>query len=423
MKRNWNQGVLRHLLCILVISVTLFFICETIAIAQTTIKYSNWQFLEPGRGKVLEEIIKAFEEKTGVKVERISIPYSSYNDTLTTQFEAGYGPDIVFVQDSTLIPWMKKGYFTDLDSLINLERYAADFPVQQSYGIMDGKTFAILYEGFPYAGMVYNKELLEKAGVNVPTTPEELISVSDAVFHTTGKYGLIQRTDLSNLEYLFNGAIIIIYGFGGHVVNDKGEFTVNSSDFINGVEYFRRIYNLKSTPAGMPYGVQREMFLRGEAAITFEGSFWPPIIKMNNPELYGKIGVAKYPFPNPASPFETNWYAINAKSKNKEAASKFLEFMLEPENANRWAIASAIPGLKFTYEAVVKEYPWFQVYAEAAPYGVVQFLSKREKETPEIRKMVAEAVAYAISGQISPKDAMEKLQKDLESRFGKEPKT
>lgn len=250
MKRNWNQGVFRHLLCILVILVTLFFICETIATAQTTIKYSNWQFLEPGRGEVLEEIIKAFEEKTGVKVERISIPYSSYNDTLTTQFEAGYGPDIVFVQDSTLIPWMKKGYFTDLDSLINLERYAADFPVQQSYGIMDGKTFAILYEGFPYAGMVYNKELLEKAGVNVPTTPEELVLVSEAVFQATGKYGLIQRTDLSNLEYLFNGAIIIIYGFGGRVVNDKGEFTVNSPDFINGVEYFRRIYNLKSTPAG-----------------------------------------------------------------------------------------------------------------------------------------------------------------------------
>lgn len=424
MKKSRNQQ-LNLSLCVCIVSILValcfIFLGETTAAAQTTIKYANWQLLEPGRGEILDEIIQAFEKKTGVRVERVSVPYSAYNDTLTTQFEAGYGPDVLAVPVATLLPWMKKGYFADLDSIMNLEKYAADFPVQQSWGIMNDKTYAILYEGFPYAGMIYNKELLEKAGVEVPTTPEELISASDAVFKATGKYGIIHWSDLSNLSYLYHGAIMIIYGFGGNVVNDAGEFTVNSPEFIKGVEYFRRIYNLESTPSGMPYGVQREMFLRGNVAICMDGSYWPPTVKMNNPELYAKIGVAKLPFPNEAYVFETNWYAISADSKNKETASEFLEFMLQPEIANKWAVASAIPGLKFTYEAVIKEYPWFQVYAEAAPYGIVEMLPKREHETPEIRKMVAESIAYAISGQISPKDAMEKLQKDLESRFGKEP--
>lgn len=78
MKRDWNQGVMGRWLRIFAIFVMLFFICETSATAETTIKYSNWQFLEPGRGEVLEEIIKAFEEETGIKLVLKSKEFQSH---------------------------------------------------------------------------------------------------------------------------------------------------------------------------------------------------------------------------------------------------------------------------------------------------------------------------------------------------------
>lgn len=386
--------------------------------AETVLKYANWQFQEPGRAEVLDEFIAKFEKDTGIKVEKVSIPYSSYNDALATQFEAGQGPDVMFIQDMALVPWMERGYLADLDSIMDLKKFSADFPVQQSYAQMKDKTYAIMYEGFPYAGMVYNKELLEKAGAEVPTTPDELLAVSDAIYKATGKPGLIHPTNLSNASYIMQGGMIVIHGFGGKIVDDNGKFTVNTPEFVKGVDFLRKIYNLKSTPAGMQFGVQRQQFLAGDAGIVMDGSYWPSIVQMNNPELYKKIGVAKLPFPNPASPFETNWYAVNANSKNKEAAGKFVAFLLDPENANKWAIISSIPGLKYTYDPVTKEYPWFKVYADASPAGIVRMLPKHEKDTPEINKLVADSIAVAMSGQTGPQEAMDQLQKQLESRFG-----
>ena len=386
--------------------------------AETVLKYANWQFQEPGRAEVLDEFIAKFEKDTGIKVEKVSIPYSSYNDALATQFEAGQGPDVMFIQDMALVPWMERGYLADLDSIMDLKKFSADFPVQQGYAQMKDKTYAIMYEGFPYAGMVYNKELLEKAGAEVPTTPDELLAVSDAIYKATGKPGLIHPTDLSNASYIMQGGMIVIHGFGGKIVDDNGKFTVNTPEFVKGVDFLRKIYNLKSTPAGMQFGVQRQQFLAGDAGIVMDGSYWPSIVQMNNPELYKKIGVAKLPFPNPASPFETNWYAVNANSKNKEAAGKFVAFLLDPENANKWAIISSIPGLKYTYDPVTKEYPWFKVYADASPAGIVRMLPKHEKDTPEINKLVADSIAVAMSEQTGPQEAMDQLQKQLESRFG-----
>ena len=386
--------------------------------AETVLKYANWQFQEPGRAEVLDEFIAKFEKDTGIKVEKVSIPYSSYNDALATQFEAGQGPDVMFIQDMALVPWMERGYLADLDSIMDLKKFSADFPVQQSYAQMKDKTYAIMYEGFPYAGMVYNKELLEKAGAEVPTTPDELLAVSDAIYKATGKPGLIHPTDLSNASYIMQGGMIVIHGFGGKIVDDNGKFTVNTPEFVKGVDFLRKIYNLTSPPAGLQFGVQRQQFLAGDAGIVMDGSYWPSIVQMNNPELYKKIGVAKLPFPNPASPFETNWYAVNANSKNKEAAGKFVAFLLDPENANKWAIISSIPGLKYTYDPVTKEYPWFKVYADASPAGIVRMLPKHEKDTPEINKLVADSIAVAMSGQTGPQEAMDQLQKQLESRFG-----
>jgi multiple sugar transport system substrate-binding protein len=410
--------MMKKIFSVVVSVVVLLAVFSGAAFAQTVIKYANWQFQEPGRSDVLDEFIAAFEKETGVKVEKVSIPYSSYNDALATQFEAGSGPDVLFIQDLALVPWMKKGYLAELDALLDIKKYEEEFPVQQAFASMDGKNFAMIYEGFPYAGMIYNKEFLEKAGVDVPTTPEELIAVSDAIFKATGQPGLIHPTDLSNASYIMQGGMIVIHGFGGAIVDADGKFTVNAPEFIKGVDYLREIYNLKSTPAGMQFGVQRQQFLAGDAGIVMDGSYWPSIVQMNNPELYEKIGVAKLPFPNPASPFETNWYAVSENSKNKEAAAKFIDFLFRAENANRWAIISSIPGLKATYDAVINEYPWFQVYAEASPHGIVRMLPGHEADTPEINKMVADAIASAMSGQMTPENSMNQLQKNLEGRFG-----
>jgi len=401
--------------------IGLMIVVSTTVFAEVTIKYANWQWLEKGRLDILQGFVDQFEAKNpGVKIEKVPTPYSAYNDALSTSFEAGGGPDIFFIQDMALVSWIDRGYLEPLDNWITLKDYAEAFPPQQVTAEKDGKTYAVIYEGFPYGALIYNKVLLDKAKVDVPKTPDELLMVSDAVFEATGKTGLAHPTNFANPSYIMQGGMIVIEGFGGRIVKD-GKFAVKEPEFIKGVEFLTEIYNLKSHPAGMQFGLQRQQFLDGEAAMVMDGSYWPGMCKTASEELYANIGVARCPFPDPASPFETNWYAINTNSSEpkKEAAAKFIQFLLEPEQANKWATISGIPGLTFTYDAVEKENPWFEVYAEVSPYGIVRPLPGHESDTPEIRKIVADSISFAMSGKVTPKEAMNKLQEDLEKRFGK----
>jgi len=412
----------RKLWCIaFLVVIGLMIVVSTNVFAEVTIKYGNWQWLEKGRLEILQGFVDQFEAKNpGVKIEKVPTPYSAYNDALSTSFEAGGGPDIFFIQDMALVSWIDRGYLEPLDNWITLKDYAEAFPPQQVTAEKDGKTYAVIYEGFPYGALIYNKVLLDKAKVDVPKTPDELLMVSDAVFEATGKTGLAHPTNFANPSYIMQGGMIVIEGFGGRIVKD-GKFAVKEPEFIKGVEFLTKIYNLKSHPAGMQFGLQRQQFLDGEAAMVMDGSYWPGMCKTASEELYANIGVARCPFPDPASPFETNWYAINANSSEpkKEAAAKFIQFLLEPEQANKWATISGIPGLTFTYDAVQKENPWFEVYAEVSPYGIVRPLPGHESDTPEIRRIVADSISFAMSGKVTPEEAMNKLQDDLEKRFGK----
>lgn len=385
-----------------------------------TITYANWQFLEPARSDVLKEFIAKFEQQyPNIRVETMAIPYSSYADVITTQFEAGAGPDILFVPDFSLIPWLEHGYFVPLNDLIDLSKYENEFPEQQALGIRNGKVYAIMYEGFPYNALIINKRLLDEAGVDIPTTPEELLAASNAVYDVTGAFGLIHPTDCSNRTYIMQGGMIVIHGFGGRIVTPDGRFAVNSPEFVKGVEFLKQIFNSRGTPLGMMFGQQRNAFLAGQAAMVLDGSYWPAIVRGAAPEVYKNLVVVHAPFPVQAGPFETNWYAISANSdrQHQEAAAKFLEFLLAPEQAIMWARISAIPGLKFTYQAVLEENPWFQVYVDVAPNGIPRPLPGHEAQTPEIYKMVADYICYATLGQMSPQEAMDELQRKLTETF------
>lgn len=404
---------------ILVLLVSLL-VGTTTVMAEVTLKYANWQWLESGRSDVLQEFVDEFEENNpGVKIEKVSIPYSNYNSALTTQFEAGSGPDVMFVQDMALIPWISKGYLEPLENWIDLNKYKEDFPAQQSTAQKNGKNYGVIYEGFPYGALIINGKLLEEANAEIPETPEELLEVSKKIYEATGNPGLVHPTNFANPSYIMQGGMIVINGFGGKIVKN-GEFAVDQPEFIEGVKFLKKIYNLESTPSGMEFGMQREQYLAGQAGMVMDGSYWPSIVKLNNPEMYKDIIVAKLPFPNPASPFETNWYAINSNSskEKKELAAKFVEFLLSPQNADKWAVVSSIPGLESTYEAVKEEYPWFEVYGEASPHGIVRPLPGYESNTPEIRRMVADAISSAMSGQSTPEEAMNTLKQDLINRFG-----
>lgn len=387
---------------------------------KVTITYGNWQFQEATRGDVLRGFLEEFQSNNpNITIEELSVSYSSYNDQLATQFEAGAGPDVLFVQDMALIPWIDNGYLEPLNDYVSLEQYEQDLTEQQSMAIRDDDVYGLIYEGFPYNALIINTGLLDEAGVGIPETPDELLEVSNAVAEATGGFGLIHPTNCSNRGYIMQGGMIVVYGFGGRIVKD-GSFAVNEPEFVEGVSYLKRIFDSSGTPKGTQFGQQRNAYLAGEAAMVLDGSYWPAIVQGENQEAFSNLEVVHTPFPDQSGPFETNWYALGANSDEAhlEAAGKVIDFLFQPAQANEWAEVSAIPGLKFTYDAVLEAHPWFEVYAEVSPQGITRPLPGYESETLQIRSMVADGLCEAALGEKTPQQAMDDLQQQLVSEFG-----
>jgi len=406
---------------VLVLVLVLVFGLQMLADNVITITYGSYQLLEESRNWWLRQNFEKFEQlHPDIKVEELAIPYSEYDSALATMFEAGAGPDCFSITGMSVIPWLANGYLAPLDDLIDFSKYEDEFVPQQALAVRDGKRYAVLYEAIPYA-LNINKRLLDEAGASVPRTPDELIAVSNTIYDRTGAFGLIYGTNCANRTYLMQTFDPIYLGFGARIVRD-GKFTVNEPQFIKAVEFLKRIFDSRGTPLGMPYGQQRNAFLAGQAAMTIDGCYWPGWVKGKAPEIYENLLVVPAPFPCRYGPLETSWIGVNANSDraHQEAAAALLEFLyLEPEQANDWALISGMPGgLKHTVEAVLDEYPWFEAYAEVAPYGVPAPLPGYEAYTREIRDIVADYVCSACLGQRTPQEAMDELQRKLTETFG-----
>ena len=156
----------------------------------------------------------------------------------------------MILRELTVVPWAKAGYLQPLNNLVQYD--LSKISAQQSLARIDGKDYAIMFTGFPYAGLIYNKALFEKAGVTVPKTPDELIEVAKKLT-TSDQWGLIHPTDFGNLSYIMQGGMIVINGFGGRIYKEDDPTkpavpVANEPGFVDGLNYLKRIYNSGATP-------------------------------------------------------------------------------------------------------------------------------------------------------------------------------
>jgi len=405
---------LRKLSVVVSLSVLLLVAFSGIMQAQKIqIRFANWQFLEPGRDTLLYQFIEEFEaQNPGVEIVAEAIPYSTYNERIANELRAGQGPDVFFSQEFSIIPWIQDGFVAPLDDLIDLAKY--DFLPQQSSAIYNGKTYAVLYEGFPYAGLICNMKLFEEAGVEIPTTPEELIEAAQKLTKAPDQWGLAHAFAFANHAYIMQSGMMVIKGFGGRIVDEDGNIAVDSPEFIAGVEYLKQLYDSGGVPVGTEFRLQRQWFTEGKVAMVMDGPYWPLIVKEENPELYEHLEVARLPFPDPASPYETNWYMISANSQHKEIAAKFIEHLLSKDIQKTWAVGSGMgTGEAWTLDAVSDAYSWFQVYSDVSPYGVVRIYPGLERHTAQARKMVADAISEVLIGRKTAAQSMADLKNQL----------
>ncbi|MDR2930176.1 MAG: sugar ABC transporter substrate-binding protein [Propionibacteriaceae bacterium] len=282
----------------------------------------------------IKESIPEFEKVSGIKVDlttfgedQLSDQYNVKLNTKSKDFDVMmFRPPQdgkLFVQNEWLAPI--DDYLKQADAAYKWDDF---LPATRDSVTVDGSIY-----GAPLITeqevLYYNKKLLASAGVNVPTTMDELEAAAAKLTDKgKGQYGFLSRGQLSASVTQFSS---FLYSFGGDFDNGK-KATLNTPEAKKAYEFYGRMLN-QYAPTGtteMNWIQAMPIFAQGKVAFyTDVSSLSPNLDDPATSTVVDDWGVAPFPAgPAGSHPYNISAWAlgINAFSEHKDLAWKFMEW-------------------------------------------------------------------------------------------------
>jgi len=340
-----------------------------------TLKVWSWRTEDVEAYNTIFDVFE--EENPGITVEFEAFQNTEYNQILTTGLAGSDGPDVPMVRAyGQLQPNIEAGQLEPIDGDVDGLDAIAPSVIAGAKGKADGKTYAV-----PLATqtlqMFYNKQIFKDQGLEVPTTWAEFIDVQEKLLAAGITPMALGAKDDWILPIFAD--IVGSARYGGSEFEQKvlsGETDFNDPDYVASLGIITELQKyLTPDVVGVSYTDSQIQFTSGQAAQFPGGSFEIATFRNQAPDL--EFGSYQVPVPDgavldaPVSPaYADGNFAINAKSKNKEAALELLNWLATPEFgqlvADELNQFSAIPGVEYE-DAVMKE-AWANAEAGQAPY-------------------------------------------------------
>ena len=319
-------------------------------------------------GAALEQIITDFNaSQDKIVVKGVSSP--DMTKQLASMSSAKGAFDISDNFASNIASWSNQGILLPLNEF-NID--TSDFPesaMQQL--IVDGQIYSLPIATHNFQ-LVYNKKLLDEAGVTPPTSMAEL---ADAIKKLTKVDAEGNVTQLGlGLTDISAGLKTLGYAHGGDW-NRGGQPTPTDPDFVKGVQFYYDNVVAPVTPAAYnkfvagfgPYMSDQDSFAQGKIAMVFEGEWRAKF----NTEAGMEWGVVQVPGLTPelngSTWADVSTLFIPTNSPNKEAAAEFLKYLLSPPAMEKFSLVLAnLPGrLSLIDSPSYNDIPNFKVWLDA----------------------------------------------------------
>ena len=220
----------------------------------------------------------------------------------------GGAPDLAPVFTNMMPKLMRLGLLEPLDSYLETVEWKDNLLASQRVAQYQGKTYGVVLTASPN-GLIYNKQLLDKAGVAVPTTPEEMLEAARKVKQVTGEYGYGFATRTADVLEAYIPLMQWAIGFGGDFAKE-GVPTANDPKTIEGLTFLKKFFDEGLTPKGLDGPMLRKMFVEGKIAMLIDGPWAITYVKEVAPELYEHVGFAAPPTPTHAAITGGAFYTI-----------------------------------------------------------------------------------------------------------------
>lgn len=249
---------------------------------QEEIEINFWTIsLQPNFTDFFNRMIAEYEaDHPGVKIIWSDFPQDQITDKLITSSAGGDSPDVVNLNTSMCLPLAAKGALLDLNAAASDEIKSVYIqPLWKSASIGDS-IYAFPWYASPPVAM-YNKELFEKAKMEVPKTYDEALDMAVEFYEKTGAY-LFQPPQMFNL----------LLGQGLEIVNEEGTAAVlNNQDTYDLLNKYKAVVDEGALPttAWGDWGNSLAMFGREELAMLSSATSSLTRIRDEAPDVYEKI--------------------------------------------------------------------------------------------------------------------------------------
>jgi multiple sugar transport system substrate-binding protein len=306
------------------------------------------------------------------------------------------------------------------------------FPESERQKYLPGSVEAVIYEGKAYAmpwytdtGLLYYRmDLLEQSGFDgPPRTWEELQEQALKVKQDSGtRFGFLFQG--ANYEGGVCNGLEYIWTHGGEALdpNDSTRVLIGSPEAVAGLTTERSMLTSGVAPEAVAIYKEDESagtFLNGDAVFLRN---WPYVYALLSDPAESEVrpeqvGVSELPSADGEPGNGTvgdQPLLINATSENQDAAWEFIKFLTAPEQQRFRAIeGSFLPTLTELYDdpEIQESVPVVALAKEALqhtrPRPVSPYYSDMSLE-------MAEQFNASLTGEVTPEQAAQTLQRDLE---------
>nr|WP_258396624.1 extracellular solute-binding protein [Streptomyces sp. Amel2xB2] len=388
------------------------------------------QEIRGGQNDELERLNAEFEKKyPNIRVKRVARSFSDLKTTLKLAVSGNKPPDVIQANQGypDMVAFVKAGLLTPLDNyagiyawntrypntLLNLNRVSAD---ARDFGT--GRLYGISQTG-EYIGVYYNKDVLEKAGVDPPKTWKELTDALPRLkdegelpvqFGNLDKYPAIHTFGV--LQNQAGGAEETresVFGRGDGFANEPTKEAARTLADWKKRGYFPKGAN------GTGYDDAAKKFADGDGAFLITGTWQLPDLKKTMGDSLGFMPPP--PAKKDADPVTTGGqglaWSVTSKSRHPEVAAAYLDFITSRHAADVMTEEGVLPAVPGKAAEKIPEGSadaqmvdgWKQLNAAD---GLVPYL---DYTTPDFYDSLSADLQGVIDGSVSPEQLSEKMQR------------
>jgi multiple sugar transport system substrate-binding protein len=266
------------------------------------------------------------KEHADVQVTYRSVPWTNWYQTFVTAVGAGSAPDLSTGAGYQAVQLYDMGAIRPIDDIVaDLKQKGdiADFLPNTVDTLRYDNHYVALPWGIDIRVWYYRKDLLEAAGVKVPTSWDELRSAAKTLTKD-GKFGVVSAGDTGGSHFIYNAVL----NNGGGLFDANRKIVLRDDRNVEALKMLSgMVADGSVSPASAGYSDEdkRSAFLRGQAAFTLD----TPGLIDGAGEAASKIGIVPPlagPHGDKGTIFWVNNIMVYQQTKHPDEVKTFLEW-------------------------------------------------------------------------------------------------